>query len=376
MPTRKTPKRKTSSKSSDFKNVGPNLQQDIYAAGHSWTAGPTPVSLLSVNEQRARLGLVVSDAELQATARATQAADDVRALHTGVAAPPPAVDWRNNGGNWTTPVKDQQSCGSCVSFGTLATLEARLNIACQNANLDVDLSEAHLFYCGCGNCCGSGWNFPPALDFCKNNGVGLESSFPYTPNDQPCKAGVPIYVKITNWTSILAIADRKNILATKGPMVAGMEVFQDFYSYTTGVYRHVSGPSLGYHCISVVGYDDNQQCWICKNSWNTTWGDSGFFKIGYGECSIDSQFAFYDIDVSCPAPPQPVDDCARYIPLLKRVLEIARTNRALRLCLRYYICGRGPRPACSAAVIQVVKAVLVILRKCPQYRQPFCRALG
>ena len=152
MPTRKTPKRKTSSKSSDFRNVGPNLQQDIYAAGHSWTAGPTPVSLLSVNEQRARLGLVVSDAELRATARATQAADDVRALHTGVAAPPPAVDWRNNGGNWTTPVKDQQSCGSCVSFGTLATLEARLNIACQNANLDVDLSEAHLLYFGCGNC--------------------------------------------------------------------------------------------------------------------------------------------------------------------------------------------------------------------------------
>jgi C1A family cysteine protease len=285
------------------------------------------------------------------------------------------VDWRNkNGGNWTSPVKDQQSCGSCVSFATCGTLESRINIACNNANMDVDLSEAHLFYCGCGNCCGTGWNFPPALDFCKNTGVGLETSFPYTPANQACKAGVQTYAKITNWTSVLAIADRKNILATKGPMVAGMAVFQDFYSYTSGVYRHVTGSLVGYHAISVVGYDDGQQCWICKNSWNTTWGESGFFRIGYGE-SIDTQFPFYDVDITCPVPP-PVDDCARYLPQLRRVLELARTNMSLRLCLRYYVCGRGSRPLCSAAITTVVRAVLLILRRCPQYKTPFCRALG
>ena len=181
-------------------------------------------------------------------------------------------------------------------------------------------------------------------------------------------------MKITNWTAVLSVADRKNVLATKGPMVAGMAVYQDFSSYHTGVYHHVSGSLRGYHCISVVGYDDGLKCWICKNSWNTGWGDGGFFKIGYGECQIDTSFAFYDIDVKCPAPP--VDDCAKYLPELRRVLEIARTNPAFRLCLRYYVCHKLPKPQCPAAYLNVIRAVLAILQRCPQYREPFCRALG
>ncbi len=373
MPTKKTPAKKPTKKGGG----GAALQNAIYDAGHNWTAGATSVSALSATEQVAHLGLQVSEQELRATERAIQAAEELRTFAAGFAAPPPSVDWRNKSGDWTTPVKDQQSCGSCVAFGTVATLESRINIVCKNPNLDVNLSEAQVFYCGCGNCCGTGWNFPPALDFCKNTGVGLETSFPYTPGNQSCKAGVTPYVKITNWTAVLAIADRKNVLATKGPMVAGMSVFQDFFAYKSGVYRHTTGALAGGHCISVVGYDDAQQCWICKNSWNTTWGESGFFKIGYGQCGIDTQFAFYDMDVQCPAPgPGPEDVCAQYIPALKRVLEAARMNPSLRLCLRYYVCGKLPRPQCTAAQLQVVRAVLLILRQCPKYREPFCNALG
>ena len=40
--------------------------------------------------------------------------------------------------------------------------------------------------------------------------------------------------------------------------------------------------------MTLVGYDDGQGCWIAKNSWNTGWGDSGFVRIGYGECRIES----------------------------------------------------------------------------------------
>lgn len=357
--------------------AGADLQSAIQYAGHNWTAGSTSVSKLSAEERQGHLGLQVNEQELAATARAIRAAEEVRAFTASFAAPPPSVDWRNKGGNWITSVKDQKTCGACVSFATLGTLEARINIACNDVNRDVDLSEAHLFFCGCGNCCGTGWNFAPALDFCKNTGVALDTSFPYTDTNQPCKSGLTPYVKITNWTSVMAIVDRKNILATKGPMVAGMAVFTDFFSYTSGVYHHVSGVLEGYHAVSVVGYDDAQKCWICKNSWNTTWGESGFFKIGYGECEMDTSFAFYDMDVKCPTQePEPVDDCARYVPVLKRVLEMARTNPSLRRCLRYYVCGRQPRPRCSAAILQVVKIVILILRRCPKYRAPFCQALG
>jgi len=349
------------------------LQATIRKKGFTWQAQETKLSTLSAEEQKKALGLSVTKEELEATANAIKAVEGAKALQAAVAAPS-AIDWRNNGGNWITPVKDQSSCGSCVSFGTVGTLESRVRIACRNSNLNIDLSEAHLFFCCCGNCCATGWNFPPALDFCKNTGVGLESSFPYTPANQPCKAGVAPYAKINSWIAVLAVADRKNVIATKGPVVAGMAVYADFFSYHSGVYRHTSNDLRGYHCVSVIGYDDTLQCWIAKNSWGPGWGESGFFKIGYGDSGIDTQFAFYDMDAPCPQP-GPTDDCQQYVPYLKRVILAARSHAGLRACLRYYVCGIGPRPLCSLGIIAIVRSVLLILRKCPRYRKSFCQGL-
>ena len=128
-----------------------DLQTTIARKGFNWTAGRTVFAQMAPDQKRARLGLQVNEAELKATAKAIQASDALQ-FRTAAAAPP-AIDWRNNNGNWLTPVKDQQTCGSCVSFATAATVESRVRIACRNAGMDVDLSEAHLFFCGCGNCC-------------------------------------------------------------------------------------------------------------------------------------------------------------------------------------------------------------------------------
>jgi C1A family cysteine protease len=350
-----------------------SLQANITKKGYDWTAETTSVSELSVADQKALLGLTVNEDELAATASAIAYTEAL--MDFGAPALPSSVDWRNKGGDWVTPIKDQKSCGSCVSFATLATIESHLRIACKNPTLAIDLSESYEFFCGCGNCCGTGWNFAPALDFAKNTGVALEKDWPYVPNDQPCKQNTPIYTKIKSWSKSLSSNDRKSYLATTGPMVGGFAVYSDFYSYTSGVYKRTPGATLrGYHAISVIGYTDTEQAWICKNSWGTGWGDSGFFKIGYGEADIDKNFAFYGVDVDCPPPP--TDPCKKYVPFLRRVLVLARQNRRFRACLCYYVCRRGRRPVCPPNYLRVIKAVLYILRRCPRYRRPFCRALG
>jgi C1A family cysteine protease len=348
------------------------LRAAIQDHGFAWEAGETPLSAAPPEEQASHLGLVMSDEEIQATAMAIHAASALEAFQAFAA--PPAIDWRNNGGNWVTPIKDQDGCGSCVSFATVATIESRIKIVCRNAAMNPDLSEAQVFFCGCGNCCGTGWNFAPALNFCQSTGVALDSAFPYTPNNQPCRSGLTPYVKLTAWTQLLSVADRKNVLATKGPVIGGMEVYQDFYSYRSGVYRHVSGGLVGLHAISVIGYDDAQRCWICKNSWGTAWGDNGFFRIAYGDSGIDTRFAFYDVDLRCPAPST---ECERYVPVLREVLLAAQRDPRLRACLRYHVCRRvGRPPVCSRHALFLANQVSQVLARCPQYRASFCRALG
>lgn len=347
---------------------GSDVQAAIAEAGLEWYAADAPSVLPG-------LGLRVDEAEKQEIQAAISAANSVERIARSFAAPS-SVDWRNNSGNWLTPIRNQGACGSCVSFACCATIESRIKIVCRNAGLDTDLSEAHLFFCGCGNCCDSGWNFTPALDFCKNTGVGLESDFPYTDSNQPCR-NISSHVTLSSWRRILSVNERKSSLASKGPVVGGLAIYSDFYNYSSGVYRRTPGANLeGYHAVCVVGYDDGQDCWICKNSWGPGWGDSGYFRIGYGEAEMDTDFAFYEVELECPAPaPQP-DECQNYVPFLQRVLTVARTDWRLRACLRYYICRRGYRPYCGSREIQIVRYVYQILQRCPQYRDPFCRLLG
>ena len=51
----------------------------------------------------------------------------------------------------------------------------------------------------------------------------------------------------------------------------------------------------------MVGWDDANKCWICKNSWGHGWGENGWFRIKYGECDIEDSTA-YLVDVYGPNP--------------------------------------------------------------------------
>lgn len=270
------------------------VQSAIKRAGFSWEARETRISELARNIQAGSLfGLSIGEPERRALME-----EGLResSKFSAVVPPPPKVDWRDNNGNWVTRVKYQATCGACVAFATCAVLESRALIDRSTPGKDLDLSEAHLFACGGGQCA-SGWNFEPALQQAKTTGVGQEINFKYEPKDLPCQM-IPITVKVSQWSKITAMNARKLAIATDGPVIAGMRVFSDFFSYGSGIYKHATGGFEGLHAVAVVGYNDPAGYWIVKNSWDTDWGEDGYVQMAYGECGIDSEFPFFDPEVS------------------------------------------------------------------------------
>jgi C1A family cysteine protease len=271
------------------------LRDQLDRSGARWEAADNPIARLAPDDIRLRLGADPPADAVSLDDRERAAAQ--RFEQYGVAtAPgaPAAIDWRNSGGtNFVGPVRDQKNCGSCVAFGVIATVEAAIRVKAGAADLAVDLSEAHLFYChggADGRNCGNGWWPNRALDAFKSIGVVDENCFPYTPGDQACRTcddWRDRLTKITDFKSLTSVADMKAAIATTGPLVSCFAVYDDFPAYNSGVYHRTSNTRLGGHCICIVGYDDAQKCWIAKNSWGSDWGESGFFRIGYGEVGID-----------------------------------------------------------------------------------------
>ena len=267
-----------------------------------WETTDNEWSALPLEQKRARLGAVPPAGSPSLLQRERVGA--ARQPMAAAAALPAAVDWRSKNGNWVTQVEDQGYCGSCVAFGCVAAVESHVRIARGSANLAVDLSEADLWFCwgpthGAGRCPDGGWWPDQALQGLEQ-GIVDSACFPYTSVNQNCSRCADAQsrlTKITGWHTVATVADMKNLLAVSGPLITCFTVYEDFYSYQSGVYSPVNGPSnpvIGGHCVCVVGYDDGNHCWICKNSWGTGFGESGFFRIAYGVCGIDAEMDAID----------------------------------------------------------------------------------
>jgi len=92
--------------------------------------------------------------------------------------------------------------------------------------------------------------------------------------------------------SVKSVENMQLELMEKGTLSVSLTVYEDFEAYSSGVYQHVTGKSLGGHAIKMIGWgvDNGTPYWTCVNSWNDSWGEDGIFRIlrGSDECGIES----------------------------------------------------------------------------------------
>lgn len=258
----------------------------IREKGARWVAGETSVSRLSTEQRRRMLSPMPPLPARSGLYRHTLAA-------SAASEPPDRYDLRNvDGHSFVTPVRDQGPWGTCSAFGLAASLESRVLQVMNRPDIDLDLSEQTLVSCYvAGRCLG---NTCYMIDFIRDEGLPPESCGPYTGSDDPFKDGscpgiCPDWknkaYRSTGWHVVdpWSVDALKRGLYEYGAMSADIFVFDDFFSYTSGVYSHVTGEMLGSHAVAIVGYDDEDRYFICKNSWGGSWGEAGFFRIAYSE---------------------------------------------------------------------------------------------
>jgi len=54
----------------------------------------------------------------------------------------------------------------------------------------------------------------------------------------------------------------------------------DFGSYRGGIYEHKSGSCGGYHYVVIIGWNDQDGCWIIKDDHGTDWGEDTYNITG------------------------------------------------------------------------------------------------
>ena len=219
-------------------------------------------------------------------------------------------DLRNLKG--VTSVKDQGSCGSCWAFSAIATIESS-HALINKENLD--LSEQSFVNCvGDSKGCNGGW-YDFAYNWLLENDaeVSLEVEAPYRKVQNSCSLSEgKSNVKIANYKFISgnpSVQEVKNLLISHGALAVALDAnTSQFQNYKNGVIKTMN--TQPNHAVTIVGWDDDKQAWLIKNSWGTYWGLDGYGWVAYNTSGLTA-FSWVDVtkNDTTPAPkPQPKPD--------------------------------------------------------------------
>jgi len=155
----------------------------------------------------------------------------------------------------------------------------------------VQMSEQQIVDCDNRNSgCNGGWYDTAWQYVSEEGGIETTADYPYTARGGSCKAGQNDFVSgvagcmggpnyfCDNHGLVGDEAELQKMLNDR-PIAVAVDA-TPFQLYHSGIMDCRSYHSLN-HAVFAVGYEEGSH-WIVKNSWGTSWGESGYVRVGMG----------------------------------------------------------------------------------------------
>jgi C1A family cysteine protease len=195
--------------------------------------------------------------------------------------------------------RNQKTCGSCWTFSVTAAVEAAL--AKKSGVLQNYLSNQQLIDCDKSNHGCNGGDFEPALKYVKENGLTLNSNYPYINKKQTCQTDLikdPIKIKGFKYCSDDLKKDCTEEFVYKllleGPLMIGIDA-KNLQHYHKGLFDSPCKSSN--HMVVLVGFgttNDGQDYWLVRNSWGSSFGEQGHVRVLRNKDNKNSCFVTSD----------------------------------------------------------------------------------
>jgi C1A family cysteine protease len=199
---------------------------------------------------------------------------------------------------WCSPIEDQLHLGSCVAQSIVGAFELMINKS-QPENFK-DLSRLFVYY---NARLLEGYTEEDTGVYVRDGikalhqwGVCTENLWPYLIDKFAETPGAESYIDaktriIDSYYKINSIEGIVESLNSGHPVVTGVHVFGNFDTVGIDSDPILSMPNstdslLGGHAVAIVGYDNERQHFICRNSFGEQWGEYGYFYMPYNYAKL------------------------------------------------------------------------------------------